>query len=58
MTEGIECDNISLLNILPKNKNYLKSGNRRWSHAAYCKKIIEKKFSQQKKVIGNIEKFA
>jgi len=42
MTEGIECDNISLLNILPKNKNYLKSGNRRWSHAAYCKKRVFK----------------
>lgn len=42
MTEGIECDNISLLNILPKNKNYLKSGNRRWSHAAHCKKRVFK----------------
>lgn len=42
MTEGIECDNISLLNILPKNKNYLKSGNRRWLHAAHCKKRVFK----------------
>jgi len=25
---------------------------------SYCKEIIEKKFSQQNKVLGNIEKFA
>ena len=25
---------------------------------AYCGEIIEKKFSQQNKVLGNIEKFA
>lgn len=42
MTEGIECDNISLSNILPKNKKHLKSGNRRWLHAAYCKKRVLK----------------
>ena len=40
MTEGIECDNISLLNILPKNKKISKSGNRGWHHAAYSKKKV------------------
>ena len=35
----------------------MKVGNSR-EYSYYCPEIIEKKFSQQNKVLGNIEKFA
>ena len=43
---------------VPGDRIYISDNGATWANHYYESEIIEKKFSQQNKVLGNIEKFA
>ena len=47
-----------MINRLNRIEGQVRGIRRMVENNAYCMEIIEKKFSQQNKVLGNIEKFA
>ena len=57
-TDRSEAERKKLVNRLKRIEGQIRGIIGMLENDAYCNEIIEKKFSQQNKVLGNIEKFA